>query len=65
MKDNKLKKVFEKYKVIHTLKQPEILLSMLTILKVQNRNRMVCIAVNKKIPAVIYVHHICKNVQVS
>ena len=65
VKDNKLKKVFEKYKVIHTLKQPEILLSMLTILKVQNRNRMVCIAVNKKIPAVIYVHHICKNVQVS
>ena len=36
MKDNKLKKVFDKCKVIHALKQPKILLHLLNKPKVQN-----------------------------
>ena len=58
MKDNKLKKVFDKCKVLHALKQSKNLLRLLSKPKVQN-----CIC--EKIPAVIYAHRIYKNVQVS
>ena len=35
MEDNKLKKVFDKCKVIHALKQPKNVLSLLSKLKIQ------------------------------
>ena len=67
VRDKKLKKVFDKCKVIHALKQPKNLLRLLSKPKVQN-----CISkkyglyrYDVKIPAAIYAHRICKNVQVS
>ena len=65
MKDKKLKKVFDKCKVIHALKQPKNLLRLLSQPKVVFLKSMVCIAMNVKIPAAIYAHLIYKNVQVS
>ena len=60
--DNKLKEVFDKCKVFYMLEIPKnlLLLSLLTFLK-----SVYYIAMNVKIPAVIYANHIHKNVQVS
>ena len=67
VKDKKLKKVFDKCRVIHALKQPKNLLRLLSKPKVQN-----CISkkyglypMNVKIPTAIYAPLIYKNVQVS
>ena len=67
VKDKKLKKVFDKCKVMHALKQPKNLLRLLSKpnFKIVFLKSMVCIAMNVKIPAAIYAHRICKNVQVS
>ena len=59
--------VFDKCKVIHALKQTKNLLCLLRKSKVQNciSEKYECIATNVKILAVIYAHHIYKNVQFS
>ena len=60
VKESKLKKDFDKCKVIYALKPSENLMFKIKFLK-----GMVCITMNVKIPALIYVHCIYKNVQVS
>ena len=70
VEDNKFKKVFDKCKVIHALKQPKHLLHLLSKPKVQNCISEKCgfynfLAINVRIPVVIYAHRIYKNVQVS
>ena len=69
MKDNKLKKVFDKYKIINAFKQPKKFFSLLSKLKIQNciseRYGYTLHAMNVKIPAVICTDPIYGNVQVS
>ena len=67
VKDSKLKKVFDKCKVLHALKQAKNLLRLLNRRKVQNciSENMVCNAMNVKIPAVTYAHRVYKNIQIS
>ena len=67
VKDKKLKKVFDKCKVIHALKKPKNLSHLLSKQKVQN-----CISKKYglyryecKIAAAIYAYRIYKNAQVS
>ena len=64
VKDNRFKKVSDKCKVMHTLKQPKNLLRLSSKPNVQTCifKSMVCMAMNVKVPAVTYAHHIYKNV---
>ena len=67
VKDNRLKKVINKCKVIHALKQPKNLLRLFSIpnFKLLFLKSMACFAMNLTIPVVIYALHIYKYVQVS
>ena len=56
VKDNRLKKVYNKCKVIHALKQPKNLLRLFSIpnFKLLFLKSMACFAMNVTIPVVIY-----------
>ena len=64
VKDNKLKKVFDKCKAIHAVKE-DLIVFVNQKFKIVFLKIMVCIVMNVKIPSVIYAHLIYKNIQLS